>query len=216
MAEECEARPGLCRKLDMDHVPSKLWLYKWMKRIPLDLLDSLLLTTGSGSCQTLSVDSTQYAFNRYVEVEDVRRGRHHGKNTVKQHALITEDLRIVAVIVTDGNAGDSPALAELCAKAPRGSGHMLGDSAYCSRENCLLAAGLGREPCFLPKKGFVPHGMDGWGRCWLGAETTPARSTGRMADETRSRAASPPSRTGSPMYSSPVRGRVISCFATHR
>ena len=50
MVEECEARPGLCRKLDLDHVPSKSWLHKWMKRIPLDLLDSLLLlTAGSGS-----------------------------------------------------------------------------------------------------------------------------------------------------------------------
>ncbi len=25
MLEECEARPGLCRKLGMDHVPSKSW-----------------------------------------------------------------------------------------------------------------------------------------------------------------------------------------------
>ena len=165
MVEECEARPGLCRKLDMDHVPSKSWLHKWMKRIPLDLLDSLLLlTAGSGSRRTLSVDSTQYTFNRYVEVEDARRGKYYKKSTIKQHALITEDLRIVAVIVTDGNAGDSPALARLCARAPRGSGYMLGDSAYCSRENCRLAAGLDREPCFRPKKGFVPHGMDEWGR----------------------------------------------------
>ena len=131
---------------------------------PLDLLDSLLLTAGSDSRRTLSVDSTQYTFNQYVKAEDVRRGRHRSKDTVKQHALITEDLRIVAVIVTDGNSGDSPALAELYARAPRGSGHMLGDSAYCSRENCRLTAGLGREPCFRPKKGFVPHGMDGWGR----------------------------------------------------
>ncbi len=27
MVEECEARPGLCRKLGMDHVPSKSWLH---------------------------------------------------------------------------------------------------------------------------------------------------------------------------------------------
>lgn len=203
MVEECEARPGLCRKLSLDHVSSKSWLHKWMKRIPLDLLDSLLLlTAGSGSRRTLSVDSTQYTFNRYVEVEDVRRDRHHRKNAIKQHVLITEYLRIV-VVVTDGNMGDSPALAELCIRAPRGSGHMLGDSAYCSRENCRLAADLGREPCFRPKKGFVPHGMDEWGMMLAWCRATPARSTGCMADETRSRAASPPSRTGSISGSGP-------------
>ena len=41
------------------------------------------------------------------------------------------------MIVTDGNAGD--ALAELYARAPRGEGYLLGDSAYYSRENCWLA-----------------------------------------------------------------------------
>ncbi len=130
-----------------------------------DLLDSLLrFTAGGDARRTLSVDSTQYTFNRYVEVEDIRRGRFYRKATVKHHALITDSCRIVAVVVTDGNAGDSPALAELCARAPRGEGHLLGDSAYCSRENCRLAASIGRQPCFRPKKGFVAHGMSEWGR----------------------------------------------------
>ena len=95
-----------------------------------------------------AVGQLQYTFNRYVEAEDIRRGGYCKKDTIKQHALITEDLRIVAVIVTDGNAGDSPAPAELCAKAPRGSGHMLGDSAYCSRENCRLR--LSGQGALLP------------------------------------------------------------------
>lgn len=155
---------GLCRKLGLDHVPSKSWLHKWMKRIPLDLLDSLLrLTAGSGARRTLSVDSTQYTFNRYVLVEDIKRGRFHRKNTVKHHALITADLKIVAVAVTGGNTSDAPMPAELCAKAPRGGGYLLGDSAYCTRKNCQLADGLGRRPCFRPKKGFVVRGMGEWG-----------------------------------------------------
>ena len=48
----------------MDHVPSKSWLHKWMKRIPVDLLDSLLgFTAGGDARRTLSVDSTRYTFN---------------------------------------------------------------------------------------------------------------------------------------------------------
>lgn len=165
MVEECEARPGLCKKLDLDHVPSKSWLHKWMKRIPIGLLDSLLLfTAGRGSVRTLSIDSTQYTFNRYVEVTDARRGKIYRKATVKHHMLMTDDLKIVSVVVTDGNAGDSPVLSDLCAKTPYGSGYFLGDSAYCSKENCRLAAALGRQPCFRPKKGFEPHGTTDWGK----------------------------------------------------
>ena len=67
MLKECEARPGLSRKLGMDHVPSKSWLHTWMKRIPIDLLDSLLrFAAGGDARRTLSVDYTQYTFNRYV------------------------------------------------------------------------------------------------------------------------------------------------------
>ncbi len=42
-----------------------------MKRIPVDLLDSLLrFTAGGDARRTLSVDSARYTFNRYVLVED--------------------------------------------------------------------------------------------------------------------------------------------------
>ena len=150
MVEECEARPGLCRKLGMDHVPSKSWLHKWMKRIPLDLLDSLLrFTAGGDARRTLSVDSTQYTFNRYVLVEDAKRGKFYRKTTVKHHALITDSGRIVAVVVTDGNAGDSPVLAELCARAPRGEGYLLGDSALLFQGE-LPAGRVHRKAAVLP------------------------------------------------------------------
>ena len=72
----------------------------------------------------MSLSAYRYTFNRYVE-EDVYRGRRHRKDTVRQHALIIGDLRIVAVVVTDGNAGDSLALAEPCARgAPRLRAHV--------------------------------------------------------------------------------------------
>ena len=60
--------------------------HKW---IPVSLLDSLLrLTASDDARRTLSVDSTRYTFNRYVEVEDIRRGRFYLKTTVKHHARI--------------------------------------------------------------------------------------------------------------------------------
>ena len=53
-----DARPGpaCAGSRTWIHVPSKSWLPKWMKRMPPYLLDSLLLTAGSGSRRTLSVD----------------------------------------------------------------------------------------------------------------------------------------------------------------
>ena len=37
MVEECQARPGLCKKLGLGNVPSKSWLHKWMKSMPIGL-----------------------------------------------------------------------------------------------------------------------------------------------------------------------------------
>ncbi len=137
-----------------------------MKRIPLDLPDSLpRFTAGGDARRTLSADSTRYTFNRYVLVEDAKRGKLYRKATVKHHALITDSCRMAVVVVTDGNAGNSPAPTRLCARAPRGGGgYLLGDSAYCSGESCRLAASIGRQPRFRPKKGFVARGMGEWGR----------------------------------------------------
>ena len=97
-------------------------------------------------------------------MEDIRCGGFYRKATVKHHALITDSCGMVAVVVTDGNTGDSPAPARLCARAPHGERYLLGDSAYRSRKSCRLAASIGRQPCFRPKKGFAAHGMSEWGR----------------------------------------------------
>lgn len=52
--------------------------------MPVSLLYSLLrFTAGSEAYGTLSVDSTQYTFNRYVLVEDVKRGQFYRKAIVK-------------------------------------------------------------------------------------------------------------------------------------
>ena len=171
MVEECDARPGLCKKLGLDHVPSKSWLHKHMGMIPIGLLDSLLtLTAGSDAYGTLSVDSTQYTYNRYVLAEDAKRGEYYKKATIKHHALISPNGRIVSSAVTYGNAGDSPMLEHPCIKTPRGDGHLLGDSAYCSKDNCELAIDLGRTPCMPAKENCLGNGNSPWARMirWQG------------------------------------------------
>ena len=165
MVEECDARPGLCKKLGLDHVPSKSCLHKHMGKIPLGLFDSLLtLTAGSDAYGTLSVDSTQYTYNWYVLAEDAKRGEYYKKATIKHHALISPNGKIVSSAVIDGNVGDSPMLEQLCIKTPRGGGHLLGDSAYCSKDNCELAVDLGRIPCMPPKENYLGRGNSPWAK----------------------------------------------------
>ena len=70
MVEECDAKPGLCKKLGLDASRPSHGCTS-MSKISTGLLDSLLtFATGSGAYRTLSVDSTQYTYNRYVLVED--------------------------------------------------------------------------------------------------------------------------------------------------
>ena len=165
LVEEYEHKPSIRRDAGLTHVPSKSWIHKWLGRIPVGLLDSLLTpTAGSAVFGTLSVDSTQYTYNRYVLVEDAKHGKYYRKDTIKHHVLIAETGKIVSNVVTCGNAHDSPMLAKLCAKAPRGNGYLLGDSAYCSVRNCKLAQNLGRKPCMPPKKNYRGRGFGPWTR----------------------------------------------------
>ena len=127
----------------------------------------------------------------------------HGMGFESNLYLITANLGIVAVVVIDGNCFDAPALVDLSARAPRGEGYLLDDSAYCIRNNCQLAASLGRRPCFRPGKNIGATAWTGGIRCWPGAGTTQAGSTGCMVDETRQRVVDRRSRTGSISGSGP-------------
>ncbi len=89
MVEECGAGP--VQEAGHESRPLQIVAaHKWMKRIPAGLLDSLLRFTGGDARRTLSVDSTRYTFNRYVLVEDAKRGKFYRVVTVKHHALITD------------------------------------------------------------------------------------------------------------------------------
>ena len=163
MMDELRFRPGALRIVGLDWYPSKSWLHKWLGRPYPGMLDELILfTAGEDAFGTLSVDSTHHQFNRYVLVNDARRGEKWVHDTVKHHAPISPGGKVVSSVVTDGKASDSPVPAALCAKAPRGSGYLLGDGAYCSEDNCNLAKSLGRAPCFVPKSNHLGRGMSPW------------------------------------------------------
>ena len=175
-------------------VPSKSWLHKWMNRLPLEMLDAIVLFTAEDDAYgSFSVDSSHHRFNRYRLVDnsgDERRanqkrrtnmteaerkatrgkttgappGKRWASNTCKHHALTSPSGKVLASVVTDGDTPDAAVFAELCSKIPAGSGNALGDRAYCSEENCTLAVRAGREPYFEPKKNYQGNGMSAWAK----------------------------------------------------
>ena len=153
-----------------------------MKRIPVSLLGSLMrFTAGDNARRTLPVGSARYTFNRYVLAEDAKRGEFYRKATVKHHALITDSCMIVAAVVTDGNAGDSPAPARLCTRAPHGEG-----TCWATRPTVPgRTAGWPRQSegsrASGPRRVLRPATWASGAGCWPGAGTAPAGSTGRMA-----------------------------------
>ena len=165
MVEGYNSRPGLSKKAGLGRTPSRSWPHKRMGLIPMDPLDApVLFTAGKMARRTLIVDSSHHTYSRYVGASDPKKGTYYKLDTVKHHALMTSSGRMVASIVTDGNTGDSPVPALLCAKAPHGRGYLLGDPAYCPTENCRLAVLLGRMPCLLPRKNCSGHGFSAWAR----------------------------------------------------
>ena len=73
MIAELYFRRGSRKAAGLKRVPSKSWLPKWPKRVPMDLLDGLILfTAGKAAYGSFSVDSTHHRFNRYALVDRAR------------------------------------------------------------------------------------------------------------------------------------------------
>ena len=89
-------------------------------------------------------------------------GKRWVSDTCKHHALTSPNGKVLASVVTDGDASDAVMFAELCSRIPKGSGNAMGDRAYCSEENFALAVGVGRDPYFEPKKSYQGNGMSAW------------------------------------------------------
>lgn len=63
-------RSGLRKAAGLKHVPLKPWLQKWLRRLPMGLLDRLILfTTGKAAYGSFPVDLTYHRFNRPVLVD---------------------------------------------------------------------------------------------------------------------------------------------------
>ena len=137
-------------------------------KLPTELLDDLILfTAGKAAYGTFSVDSSHHRFNRYTLVEYTKKSKGQEDtnteerwvaDTCEHHALISPDGIVLASIVTDRDTADSTVFAKLCAKLPKGSGVALGDSAYCSSDNCDAVVATGRDPFFEPKKNYTGKG----------------------------------------------------------
>ncbi len=194
MITELHFSRGSRKVAGLKWTPCKSWLHKWMHRIPLEMLDAIILFTAKDDAySSFSVDSSHHRFNRYRLVDnsgDERRANHQkrtdmteaerkatrgktagapsGKrwvsNTCKHHALISPNGKVLASVVTDGDTSDTAIFAELCSKIPAGNGNALGDRAYCSEDNCTLAIHTGREPYFEPKKTYRGNGMSAWAK----------------------------------------------------
>ena len=180
MIKKLYYRSGSRKAAGLKHVPSKSWLHKWLKRLPMDMLDGLILfTAGKAAYGTFSVDSTHHRFNRYALIDSPRKANKKGQktgkddapegkiwvaDTCKHHTLISPDGMVLASIVTNKDTADSPMFAKLCAKIPEGGGPALGDSAYCSSDNCEAAIAKGRDPYFEPKKNYAGKGTGNWAK----------------------------------------------------
>ena len=194
MIDELYLSRGARKVAGLDWVPSKSWLHKWMHRLPMEMPDDLILfTAGEDAYGSFSVDSSHHRFNRYRLVDhpgDERRanqrrrtdmteaerkatrgktagapsGKRWVRNTCKHHEMASPNGKVLASVVTDGDTSDPTVFAELCSKIPAGRGNSLGDSAYCTEENCALAVQVGRDPYFEPRKNHKGNGMSTWAK----------------------------------------------------
>ena len=162
MVDELNYNKTMRKKLGFSHTPSKSCIWWNVKKLPIDLLDELLVqTAGKAAHESLLADSSSYTCNRYVWKENAKGSRfEHLK--IKHHILLALNGCVVASVVTDGNRDDSPMLTRLTEKAPLGSGYLLADRKYCCKENCAEALRIGRLPCIRPPKSHTGSGLCAW------------------------------------------------------
>ena len=71
MITELHFSRGSRKVADLKWAPSKSWLHKWMHRIPLEMLDAMILFTAEDDAYgSFSVDSSHHRFNRYRLVDN--------------------------------------------------------------------------------------------------------------------------------------------------
>ena len=125
MIAELYFRRGSRKATGLKHVPSKSWPHKWLERVPMGLLDGLILfAAGKAAYGSFPADSTHHRFNRYA-LADHARGKRWVADTCKHHVQVSPDGKVLASMVTDGNGADTAMFGKPCAKIPDGSGAAL-------------------------------------------------------------------------------------------
>ena len=126
MMAELYFRRGSRKATGLKHVPSKSWPHKWLERVPMGLLDGLILfAAGKAAYGSFPADSTHHRFNRYA-LADHAGGKRWVADTCKHHVQVSPDGKVLASMVTDGNGADTAMFGKPCAKIPDGSGAALG------------------------------------------------------------------------------------------
>ena len=159
MVDNFNCDRAMRKRLGFSHTPSESCLWRNVSRLPIGLLDELLVfAAGKEARESLLADSSSCTYNRYVWRENANGGRWE-RLTVKHHALLALNGCIVVSIVTDGDCDDSRILKKLTKKAPEGYGYILADRKYCCKENCSEDLRIGRLPCIRSPKSHTGRGF---------------------------------------------------------
>ncbi len=135
-------------------------------------MDEVVLAMSDGEYTVdLHGDSTGFGLRKYKSWSHAKHGEVTGRDFAKLRIVGAIGGRILSFEATPGTSGDSPELARMFGRIPRGGcGIAVLDSAYDSYENCRLIAEGGRVPVIKPTKGNErPRGFSARARMlrWL-------------------------------------------------
>ncbi len=82
------------------------------------------------------------------------------------HIITAENGIIISYDITHARCHDAPIFEQICGTLPHGSGHVILDAAYLSRNICTLIEKTGRIPVIMPRKGVRVRGFDAMGKRW--------------------------------------------------
>ena len=99
---------------------------------------------------------------------DAKNGSRSRRDYRKLHIVTAENGIIISYDITHARCHDAPIFEQIWRHLPHGSGHVMLDAAYLSRNICTLIEKTGRIPVIMPRKGVRVRGFDAMGRCFDG------------------------------------------------
>ncbi len=113
---------------------------------------------------TLYGDSTGIAINGHNTWLDAKNGSRSRRDYRKLHIVTAENGIIISYDITHARCHDVPIFEQICGTLPHGSGHVMLDAAYLSRNICTLIEKIGQIPVIMPRKGVRVRGFDAMGK----------------------------------------------------